>query len=56
LSFHGLLRVTVAIPPVTSVRTARSLLFDMGLGSRVDLRLLAEKLRVAGSLSMLGGA
>src|SRR5262245_9091786 len=29
LSFHGLLSVTVAMPPVTSVRTARSLLFDM---------------------------
>src|SRR5262245_65119432 len=29
LSFHGLLSVTVAMPSVTSVRTGRSLVFDM---------------------------
>src|SRR5262249_24098250 len=53
LSFHGLLSVTVAMPPVTSVRTARSLLFDMGQLSRVSAALGGEVARPGRGLSTL---
>src|SRR5437764_11188558 len=48
LSFHGLLSVTVAMPPVTSVRTARSFVFDMWLNvSALGAAVLGQRLRAA---------
>src|SRR5437870_7345382 len=47
LSFHGLLSVTVAMPPVTSVWTGRSFVFDMSLNVSAFVAVLEGRLRAA---------